>query len=137
MLGEKISEATGKVSSIRWLPGGDYRYVKMEVNLSESGKLLGMDAVNMGTYAVFERVPGQLYGEGQGMLATSDGHTAIWNAHGVGKMTGQGMGASYRFSCAVQAPTTGPLARLNGVLLIGEHEADNDGNTKTTLWEWK
>jgi hypothetical protein len=42
-----------------------------------------------------------------------------------------------RFSIAYQAGPSGKLARLNQVLVIGEHEVDDDGNTKTGFWEWK
>ena len=137
MLGDKIGEQAGRVTGTRMLPGGDYRYLKMEVTVQESGQVCGVDATNIGTYTVFERVPGQLYGEGQGFLGTTEGEGAIWNAHGVGKMTGNGMAMSFRFSAAYQAGATGKLARLKDVLVIGEHEVDEAGNTKTTFWEWK
>jgi len=137
MLGDKLGETTGKITGYRVLPGDDYRYVKLEVSFQEAGKLLGIDTVNMGTYTVFERVPGQIYGEGQGILQTADGEGAIWKGHGVGKGTGEGMAMSIRFSVAYQAGTSGKLARLNEVLVIGEHEVDENGNTKTTIWEWK
>lgn len=136
MLGDKIGELTGKVTGTRVLPGDDFRYVKMEISFQEAGKLFGIDATDVGTYTIFERVPGQIYGEGQGITqAGEDG--AIWNGHGVGRMTGQGMASSMRFSLAFQADPSGKLGRLNGVLVIGEHETDDQGNVKTTIWEWK
>ena len=136
MLGAKLGEERGKITGNRVLPGGDYRYVKMEVSLQAAGKVLGVDTTDIGTYTVFERVPGQLYGEGQGILMTSDGEGAIWNGHGVGKMTGKGMAMSFRFSVAYQTNSK-KLARLNQVLVIGEHDVDENGNTHTTFWEWK
>ncbi|MSQ10130.1 MAG: hypothetical protein EXR52_03900 [Dehalococcoidia bacterium] len=64
MLGAQIGSEKGKVTS-RWvLKGDDYRYVKMDITFEAEGTLLGMAGMNMGTYAVFERVNGQLYGEG-------------------------------------------------------------------------
>ena len=137
MLGDQIGESAGKATGMRILPGDDYRYLKMEVTIQETGKIYGVDGSNMGTYTAFERVPGQIYGEGQGIVATADGESAIWNGHGVGQMTGQGMGMSFRFAIAYQANPTGKLARLNSVLVIGEHEVDDEGNTKTRFWEWK
>jgi hypothetical protein len=137
MLGDQIGESAGKATSMKVLPGDDYRYVKLEITIQESGKVYGLDGMNMGTYTAFERVAGQIYGEGQGIISTADGESAIWNGHGVGRMTGNGMGMSFRFSIAYQAPPTGKLARLNEVLVIGEHEVDNDGNTQTRYWEWK
>jgi len=136
MLGEKIGEFSGKITGTRVLPGDDYRYIKMEVSYQQSGTMYGAQAMDMGTYTVFERVPGQMYAEGQGITGTeSDG--AIWKGHGVGKATGQGMAMSVRFSIAYQAGTSGKLAGLKDVLVIGEHEADDAGNIKTTMWEWK
>jgi hypothetical protein len=137
MQGDKISEMRGKVTSQRILPGGDFRYVQMEVNIQEQGPVFGADVTEMGTYTVLERVGGQLYGEGQGIWMTADGDSAIWKGHGVGKPTGSGMGMSFRYSAAFQAAADGKLARLNNVLVIGEHEVDAEGNTHTTCWEWK
>ena len=137
MLGEQIGESQGKVTSQRVLPGDDFRYLKMELTFQESGKMFGMPVNGMGTYTIFERIPGQMYGEGQGMFMTADGESAMWNGHGVAHPTGQGMGISVRFSLAVQAQKTGNLGRLNDVLVIGEHESDADGNTRTRVWEWE
>lgn len=137
MLGEKIQESRGKVTGQRFLRGGDYRYLEMEVTIQESGTLFGQEVTNLGSYTAFERVPGQLYGEGQGLIATADGQSAIWNGHGVGRMTGDGMAMSFRYSLAFQAPGDGKLSRLNGVLVVGEHEVDASGNTQTVSWEWK
>lgn len=137
MLGEKLGETSGRVTVRRVLPGDDYRFVKMEVTVEETGTLLGADGMNAGTYTAFERVPGQLYGEGQGVMGSSEGDTAIWKGHGIGRMTGEGMGMSFRFSLAVQAAPGGKLAHLNEVLVIGEHEVDATGNTRTTIFEWK
>ena len=136
MLGEQIGELTGKITGTRVLPGDDYRYVKMEVSYQQSGQVYGVQAMDVGTYTVFERVPGQLYGEGQG-ITQGGSEGAIWRGHGVGKMAGQGMSMSFRFSLAYQSGPSGALSRLNDVLVIGEHEADEAGNVKTRIWEWK
>src|SRR5439155_3613958 len=108
----------------RVLPGDDYRYIKMEISIHESGQICGVDAEDTATYTVFERVPGQVYGEGQGFFGTKDGEGAVWNGHGVSKPGGAGMQATFRFSIACQAGATGKLARLNEVLVIGEHDVD-------------
>jgi len=44
---------------------------------------------------------------------------------------------SFRFSVAYQADGASKLGGLNSMLVIGEQEVDDDGNTKTTYWEWK
>jgi hypothetical protein len=136
MLGEQIGETRGKVTGTRVLPGDDYRYMKVETTVEESGTMLGMEVGGVATYVAWERIPGQMYGEGQGVLGAGE-EGAIFNGHGIGRMTGPDMSVSFRVSFAFQASTTGKLARLNEVLVLAEHEADGDGNTHTTFWEWK
>jgi hypothetical protein len=136
MLGEMIGEFHGKSTGMRVLPGDDYRYIKMEISYAGQGTLLGEPAQDMGTLETFERVPGQTYGTGQGMLFGAGGGV-IYNQHGIGRMTGEGMSTHVMFSAACQAPTEGPLARLNGVLLVGEQDIDAEGNMTTRLYEWK
>ena len=134
MLGEKLGEEHGKVTTRRILQGDDYRYIKMEVSFETSCTILGQEGQNIGTYTVFERVPGQLYGEGRGIFMSNQGESAIWNGHGVGNMTGEGM--AFAAGIAFQAGT-GSLNRLNKVLVLVEHKTDNDGNADSTLYEWK
>ena len=135
MLGNKIGEENGKVTGRRVLEGDDYRFVKMEISFETQATLLGMQGMNMGTYTVFERIPGQLYAEGRGIFATQDGDSGIWNGHGVGRMTGEGMGVAFAASVAFQA--SGKLTPLNGVLVLVEHTTDDAGNAHSELHEWK
>lgn len=137
VLAEQVWQGSGRTTGTRLLPGDDYRYIKMEVSFEGTGKLLGGDATNMGTFTTFERVPGQMYAEGQGMLMTVDGEGAIWNGHAVGHPTGDGMGMSFRYSVAYQASTTGKLASLNGALGIGEFESKADGSWSDAGWLWR
>ena len=138
MLGGQVGETSGRVTGTRVLPGDDYRYVKMEITVQETGTLCGAEGMNIGTYTIFERVPGQIYGQGQGIFESAGGDGAIWNGHAIGRPgSSGGMSTSIRFSIAFQAGQTGPLSRLNSVLVIGEHEVDVEGFTKTTFWEWK
>jgi hypothetical protein len=134
MLGEKIGEEHGKVTSRRVMKSGDPRYLKMEVSFETEMTLYGVSGMNMGTYEVFERVPGQLYGEGQGIVMTSDGEGAIWNGHGVGHMDDKG---SMFFAAAVAFQAAGKLERLNGVLAMVEHTTDAQGGAHSSLFEWK
>lgn len=137
MLGEKIGEFTGKEAGFRVLPGDDYRYVKMEITFEEQGTALGVAAMNRGTLVAYERNGGQMYSEGQGILMTMDGESAIWKGHGVGLPSGEGMAMNTRYSVAFQAPVTGKLAALNGYLAVGEFDVDAQGNIKNTVWAWK
>ena len=137
MLGDTVWEGSGTTGATRVLPGDDYRYVKLEVSIQGAGQLLGVEATNTGTFTAFERVAGQMYAEGQGVMMTADGEAAIWNGHGVGQPTGDGMGMAIRYSVAIQAGADGKLSALNGVLLVGEFESKADGSWTDHSWEWK
>ena len=136
MLGERLGEERGKVTTRRVLEGDDYRYVKMEITFETEATILGVPGMNTGTYTIFERILGQIYGEGRGIFMTRDGEGAIWNGHGIGVPTGDGMGVKFAASVAFQTNSS-KLARLNSVLTLVEHEAGGDGSAKSVLWEWK
>jgi len=93
--------------------------------------------MNIGTYTVFERVGGQIYGEGRGIFMSSEGEGVLWNGHGVGQPSGDGMGIKLAAPVAYQAPAEGKFARLNGVLGVIEHETAGDDSVKSAFWEWR
>ncbi len=135
MLGEKIGEESGKVTTRRILPGDDYRYVKMEITYEAESTVLGVSGMNIGTYVIYERIPGQIYGEGRGIFMSSEGESAIWNGHGVGHPTGDGAGVA--IAAAVSYQASGKLSPLNSVMVVVEHTTDGDGNAHSLLYEWK
>ena len=136
MMGDKIGEESGKVIGTRILPGEGGRFVKMEITIQAQGTYLGQKGTDIGTYVAYERIPGQVYGEGQGIFMTDGGEGVIWNGLGVGAPTGQGMGM--KWSAAVTYQTNSKkLARLNGIVGMVEHETDAQGNAKVRAWEWK
>jgi hypothetical protein len=136
MVGDKIGEESGKVIGTRILPGEGGRYVKMEITIQTQGTYLGQKGTDMGTYVAYERIPGQVYGEGQGIFMTEDGEGVIWNGMGVGTPTGEGMGMKWLAACTYQT-TSKKLARRNGIVGMVEHETDARGNAKVRVWEWK
>lgn len=136
MLGERIGEEKGRVTTRRILEGDDYRYVKMEITFEAEITIFGIKGMDMGTYTIFERIPGQLYGEGRGIIMTQDGEGIIWNGHGVGTMTGEGLGAKFAAAVAFQTSSE-KMARLNTVLGVVEHTTGADGSASSVLWEWK
>ena len=136
MLGEKIGEEHGKVTGRRVLPGDAVRsFVKMEISFETEATVYGIACTNIGTYEVYERGPGQMYGEGQGILMTADGEGAIWNGHGVGRPDESG---AIAFAAAIAIQTdSSKLAALNGVMVVVEHKTDMAGSASSELWEWK
>jgi len=133
MLGELIGEMRGKRTARRVVSvdGG----FKVEVSFEDSGKMLGIDVNDIGTYWAASRPDGSLYGEGQGVLLARDGEVATWKGQGVGKFVGGGA-VSYRG--ALYYSTASPkLARLNTIAGVFEFEVDANGNTQTKMWEWK
>ena len=134
MQGEKLGESLGKVTSRRVLanPGGG---PKMETSFEASGRLLGVEETETGTYWSVVRPDGSLFGEGQGIIMGRGGELATWVGQGVGAIKKDG-GVSYRG--AVYYQTSAPAwSRLNSVAGIFEYEVDAQGSSRSQLWEWK
>ena len=79
---------------------------------------------------------GSLYGEGQGVLMTTDGGMATWRGQGVGRLTGRGSAVNYRGAVYYQTASQ-QLVRLNGLAVVYEFNVDKNGNIQAQLWEWK
>jgi hypothetical protein len=133
MLGEVIGESRGKRSGRRVLSVDNG--FKVEVAFESKGKLLGIDAAEIGTYWSVSRPDGSLYGEGHGVIIGADGSNATWKGQGVGKLAEDGS-VSYRGAVYYSTPSP-KLARLNSVAAVFEFEVDAEGNTHSKLWEWK
>lgn len=135
MLGENIGEEKGKITGIRVL-STEGRGHKIEASFQATGTLLGIEGTNTGTYYSIMTPSGNLRGEGQGVYMSKDGQTAMWNAMGLGKLTGKGMAANYRGLLLWQ--TNSPkFDRLNNVAVVFEYETDENGNVHDKIWEWK
>ena len=133
MLGELLGESRGKRTGRRVLSVDNG--FKVEVAFEANGKLLGVDNMEIGTYWSESKADGSLYGEGQGVVITTDGEVATWKGGGVGKFVGGGA-VSYR-GAIYYTTASKKLARLNGAASVFEFDVDAEGNTKSKLWEWK
>jgi hypothetical protein len=135
MLGNKINELTGKLTGTRVLPaaGGG---ITVEVSFAGQGKLLGVDTLEIGTYESGMTPAGVLNGKGQGLVRSDAGDVLMWTGTGVGKPTGKGLAASWRYTWIMQTASQRWLS-LNGVVGVGEWEVDENGNGKGQMWEWK
>ncbi|HEV2246297.1 MAG TPA: hypothetical protein VGW37_06560 [Terriglobia bacterium] len=133
MLGEMIVELRGKRTGRRVLSVDNG--FKVEVAFESTGKMLGIDVMEVGTYWSESRPDGSLYGEGHGVVIGADGNSATWKGQGVGRFV-EGGAVSYRG--AVYYSSASPrLARLNSVAAVFEFDVDAEGNTHSKLWEWK
>ncbi len=131
MLGDQISEETGKVTGFRVL---DAAGPKVEISFRSAGKLLGVDYQGRGTYWSQMQPGGSLYGEGQGAYVAQGG-IAVWKGQGSGKLN-PGGGASYRGAIHFVS-ATGSLAKLAGTVGVFEHNTDANENVTSKVWEWK
>jgi hypothetical protein len=134
MLGDQIGEERGKITSRRVLPS-EGQGPKVEVSFQAAGKVLGQETTGLGTYWSVVQPNGFLYGEGQGLMMTANWEVVQWTGAGRGHFTREG-GASFRGAVFYQS-TAEKFARLNGVAIVFEHEADAEGNVTNRLWEWK
>jgi hypothetical protein len=134
MLGERIGEVSGKTVLERVLPS-DGGVPKMEVTFQAAGSLLGVPSQDRGTYWAALRPDGTLYGEGQGITMSAQGDAATWKGSGVGRMKQDG---SISYRGAIYLQTTSPKwAQLNSIAVLFEYEVDAQGNSRSTLYEWK
>jgi hypothetical protein len=135
MLGEQIGEEAGQITGMRVLPD-EGTGPKVEVSFQASGTLLGAHVNNMGTYVSVARPDGTLFGDGQGVTMTDQGEAATWRGQGVGRFTGPGGAVAFRGAIYFQT-TAERLARLNGMAVVFEYEADESGKTADKTYEWK
>ena len=132
MLGEMLGESTGKRVLRRVVSANP---LAVEVTFEGSGKLLGANFVEFGTYTAGPRPDGKLYGTGQGVVTTMDGDMVTWQGSGLGTFKERGA-VSYRGAIYYQTAST-KLARLNSVAAVFEFEVDAEGKTSSKIWEWK
>lgn len=135
MLGELIGEDQGKITGIRVLPCEGHN-PKVEVSMQASGRLLGVECSELGTYESTLTDAGVFRGSGQGVVMTQDGETVYWTGEGVGKPGGKGLAASWRGAIYYRTNSQ-RLAKLNSVVAVFEHEVDEAGNLKSKIFEWK
>jgi hypothetical protein len=135
MLGEMIGEEQGKITAVRVLPSNG-QAPQVEVSFQSSGKLVGVETTNLGTYISTLMPTGIFNGTGQGVSMTQDGDTVTWTGTGVGKPTGKGYAASWRGALYFQTSSQ-RLAGLNKIATVFEYEIDENGNSSTKIWEWK
>src|SRR5262249_25399598 len=127
-------EERGKISGHRVVRSGAGG-PRMEVTFEATGKMLGVEHRNIGTYWAAMRPGGFLYGEGQGMLMTKDGDSVVWVGQGTGHFKA---GGGIQWRGAVYFETSSQkMARLNGAAAVYEHETDASENVATKYWEWK
>lgn len=132
MLGEKIAETKGKVTNTRVLETSPQP--KVETTFESTGKILGIEGKEVGTYWSVMQPSGVLNGEGHGVIMTKEG-VVTWTGSGVGKITTTGR-TSYRGAIYYKT-TVERLLSLNGIAAIFEYEVDENGNTQAQVFEWK
>lgn len=78
MLGEKLGEGSGQITGRRVLPS-DNGAPKVEISIQQTGKLLGVNVVDMATFVSAVRPDGTLFGDGQGVLMGEGGEMASYS----------------------------------------------------------
>lgn len=133
-LGDQIGHDTGQITGTRILPG-EPGEPKVEVSFEARGHLLNEEVTDMGTYVSRRQPGGSLYGDGQGIIMTASGETALWKGSGVGKLLRNGA-TSWRGAIYFQTESE-KLSRLNGIACVFEYEADESGKVESKTYEWK
>jgi len=139
MIGEKISETTGKTTGVRVLPATTHDHhhgARLEISMQQTGKILGVDVTDMGTYEACLQHGGFYDGHGQGVAITKDGEPITWKATGIGRPTGKGTAVNWRGSIHYTT-TSQKLNKLNGTCYVFEYEVDENGVSAGRVFEWK
>ncbi len=134
MIGQKLGDFQGKVTGQRVLPS-EGQGPRVETSVEFSGPLLGVASTGMATYRVVARPDGTLYGVGDGVTMSKEGDMAQYVGQGIVRFTAGG-GTSIRGSFFYQTPSP-KWARLNSMAVMFEWDADEHGNAKGAIWEWK
>ena len=135
-LGDQIGEASGRVTGTRVITPLGMQQAQIEVSFQGSGTLLGQDITEVGTYVSTFRPGGVIYGEGDVLYMTSDGESAHWGGFGVGRSTGP-FPAGHFAVCGSAETESQALSRLNEIATVTEYDADQEGNYRYTIWEWR
>lgn len=134
MLGDRLGESAGKITSVRILPS-EGEQVWLEVSFQGRGNLLGQEITDTGTYRQTIRRGGVLYGEGHVLMMSPAGDVVDWVGGGVGRPTGPGYKASFGVFGTAQTRSE-KLGRLGEVANVIEYEVEEDGSYRWTMWEW-
>jgi len=135
MLGELLGESSGKLLATRVLPT-EGQLIKVEVSFQGSGKFLGEDITDIGTYWQCVKPGGSLYGEGHVLIMTKDGGISDWIGFGVGAPAGPSPAAHYAVCGRFQgAPEK--WARITKVAIVTEYDVDSSGGYRWKMWDWK
>jgi hypothetical protein len=132
MLGPDLGQEQGRIIGQRVL---DAEGPKIESTFSAEGTYRLIVVTDLGTYWTIPRTGGALYGEGQGLLTTTDGQFATWTARGLGRFTAPRT-IWFRGSTFYQTDSTGSLAFINNLMAVFEFEVNGVGNTSARNWEW-
>jgi hypothetical protein len=132
MIGQEIGGGRGKRTGRRVIGTEPLR---VEASFEDTGKLLGLDGMNIGTYLATPKPDGSLYGQGEGAFASLNGEMATWHGMGTGAF---GPDGSVRYRGTLSFSSSGAtLAKLNSAVVLFDFTIDAQGNTQSTFWDWK
>jgi hypothetical protein len=139
VLGEQIGEERGRVTSqkivdLEDIVGGP----KVETTFFSDAKFNGIKTINTVTYWTVLRPNGKLYSEAKGVaIANNDNKEIVtYTSYGFGKITNS-FGTNLRGSISYSAKSpAGTLSFLNNLVGIYEHESDQHGNMRSSIWKW-
>jgi hypothetical protein len=134
MLGDKIGEASGKITNVRVLDHAGAAS-RIEVSFQGQGSVGSVAITDIGSYWQEFRGSG-FYGEGGPLLMSADGDLLSWKGFGAGRPTGPGFAANFAVCGVIQTSST-KFSHLDGVAAVGEYDTQENGDYHWTLWEWK
>ena len=133
MLGAELGQEVGRIICQRIV---DAEGPKIESTFSAEGTYRTIAVTDLGTYLTIPRSSWNLYGQGQGVLTTTDGQIATWVAQGLRRFTAPHV-IRFRGSVIYHTDSSGTLAFINNNEAVFEYEINEIGNTSARNWEWE
>jgi hypothetical protein len=130
MLGDLVYEGRGKVVGMRVLEN-----FNQEITGVLQGMFLGEEFTATFSYTSEFRMDGTGYGAVRGYFGTNGGSVGrfVGNGNAINKLDGSSI---IRGALCYSNPP-GKFAKLNGIAVAYEFEADKEGNLHSKGWEWK
>jgi hypothetical protein len=135
MLGERIGEASGKVTGVRVIPT-DRPETTLEISFQGTGNVLGQDITDIGTYTQVVGADGVLRGHGEVVMITAEGQSAHWVGGGVGLPTGPPPKAHFAVTGTFKQATE-QFQQLTTLANVVEYDVTEEFGYRWEMWEWK
>ena len=133
---EKIGEDKGKITGMRVIEGAADHMV-CEYDFQDKGSILGIEFETSGTSKSVINSEGMEYDDGEAVMLMKNGDFVSYHFTGLGNSTKKGYEAKVQLTLQFTTNSDSEeLQRLCRSPVLAEFATDEEGNTRTTYYEW-